>query len=90
MYDKQKIEDLKDAIASMAVEAWRFRLVFESAVKKLGPSEADKYLSKYSWFQRKVNDALSTAEMRFVNLEGAEYIDGLARWRSQESLSFQA
>ena len=73
----QTIDQLKQAIISMAVEAWRFRRTFETAMSKLDAGESQKYLSKFGWFQKKVNDALESAGLRIENLEGMEYIDGL-------------
>ncbi len=74
----QTVDQLKQAIISMAVEAWRFRGTFEKAMRKLDAGESQKYISKFGWFQKKVDDALKTAGLRIENLEGMEYIDGLA------------
>ena len=77
MDGEKRISELTDTIINIAIEAWRFRQVFESAMNKLDPTESRKYLSKYNWFQRKVNDALTTAGLRCIDLEGQEYTEGL-------------
>lgn len=78
MEEQQKeIEELKQSILSMAIEAWRFGRTFENAMQKLSAGEGQKYLSKYNWFMKKMHDALETAGMRYVNLEGKAYSEGL-------------
>ena len=61
----------------MSVEAWRFRKTFEKAMSKLEPEEGQKTISKFNWFMKKMNDALNSAGMRYVNLEGQEFSEGL-------------
>lgn len=71
-------EQLEQAIVDMAVEAWRFRRVFNKAMSKLDAGESTRYLSQFNWFVRKVQEALEKANMRIVNIEGQEYDPGQA------------
>lgn len=72
------IEQLKQSIISMAVEAWRFRRTFEKAMSKVEPEEGQRYLSQFNWFIRKVDEALKQSGMNYVNLEGQVYSEGMA------------
>ena len=78
MGNNATVDQLKQAIISMAVESWRFRRTFETAMSKLDAGESQKYISKFGWFQKKVDEALELSGLRIENLEGMEYIDGLA------------
>ena len=71
-------EQLEQAIIDLAVEAWRFRRVFNKAMSKLDAGECTRYLSQFNWFVRKVHDALEKANMRIVNIEGQAYDPGQA------------
>lgn len=61
------------AIIDMAVEAWRFRRVFDKAMSKLDAGESSRYIGQFNWFIKKVEAALKTAGMRIVNVEGQAY-----------------
>lgn len=69
---------LKQAIIEMAVEAWRFRKVFDKAMSKLGGGESSRYIGQFNWFIKKVEHALHTAGMRIVDAEGQPYDVGMA------------
>ena len=71
-------EDLRQAIISMAVEAWRFRRVFHKAVSKLDSGEGRRYIGQFNWFLKKVDSALETAGLRVVDVEGKLYDIGMA------------
>lgn len=73
-YNNQLIE----SIASVASELFRFERVFAKAVSKLDFDEKNKYLSQYTWFSKKVDKALSIADLRLVNIEGQLYDPGMA------------
>ena len=70
--------DYKKAIIEMAVEAWRFRRVFEKAMSKLEAGERSRYLGQFSWFIKKVESAIKMAGMRIVDVEGQPYDIGMA------------
>ena len=61
----------------IAVEAWRFRRIFSSALSKLDDTEANRYSNQYLYFFRKVESALENADLKIVNVEGKEYDIGL-------------
>lgn len=72
------IEDYKRSIIEMAVEAWRFRRVFDKAMSKLDAGESARYTGQFNWFIKKVEAALKTAGMRIVDIEGQPYDVGMA------------
>ena len=69
---------LKQSIIEMAVEAWRFRRVFDKAMSKLEAGESSRYIGQFNWFIKKVESALKTAGMRIVDVEGQPYDIGMA------------
>lgn len=69
---------MREAIILMAVESWRFSRVFERALMKLDDNERQRYKSQYRWFSKKVDDALSLAGLRIVNVEQHSFAPGIA------------
>jgi molecular chaperone GrpE (heat shock protein) len=76
--DTSNVETLKKAIINMAVEAWRFRRVFEKAMNKLDACESARYINQFSWFIKKVDAALEDAGLRIINVEGQAFDVGMA------------
>lgn len=68
---------LKQSVINIAVEAWRFKRVFISAMGKLDAGDSTKYLSQYNWFDKKVTIALEDAGLRTVNVEGQLFDVGM-------------
>jgi hypothetical protein len=69
---------LQNSILEIAVEAWRFRRVFASAVSKLDVEDSNRYLNQYLYFFKKVESALGNANFKIVNVEGEKYDVGMA------------
>lgn len=69
---------LKANLISIATELFRFERVFEKAVRKLEFSEQAKYQSQFSWFKKKVDQALDDSGIKIVDLEGKLYDPGMA------------
>ena len=76
--EEQNDSLLKQAVIDMAVEAWRFRRVFDKAMSKLEAGESSRYIGQFNWFIKKVEAALKTAGLRIVNVEGRPYDVGMA------------
>jgi hypothetical protein len=74
---KSKIPNLQASIIDIAVEAWRFKHVFSSALSKLEAAESNRFLNQYLYFFKKVESALENAELKIVNVEGKKYDIGL-------------
>ncbi len=72
------IDTLRQSIIDIAIEAWRFKRVFERAMSKLDANESTRYLSQYSWFSKKVDLAIENAGLRTINMEGQCYDVGMA------------
>lgn len=71
-------EALQDSLVSIAVEQWRFSKVFNRILRKLDAGEQRRYASQFSWFTRKVADALEQAGLKIVNIEGEIFSPGIA------------
>lgn len=71
-------ELLTKSIMDMAVEAWRFRRVFELALEKLDAGDRARYRSQFSWFLKKVRAAMENAGLRAVDLQGQPFDVGMA------------
>lgn len=72
------VDQLRQSIVEIAVEAWRFRNVFERAMSRLEAGDGARYMSQYAWFSKKVIAALEAMGLRIVNVEGKEYDVGMA------------
>ena len=72
------VEVMRDAVVSMAVESWRFAKVFDRLLTKLDAGEQNRYKSQYRWFIKKVEEAIETAQLTIVNVEGHPFDPGVA------------
>jgi len=71
-------EALRRSLADIASEAWRLDRVIDKTLLRMDPMDAQRFLGQYRWFRRKVDDALSKADMLLVDLTGQEYSVGMA------------
>lgn len=71
-------EDLKKSLLEIAVESWRFGRLFDRLLTKLDAGEQGRYQGQFRWFQRKLEDSLTVAGMRVVNVEGHPFDTGMA------------
>ena len=69
---------LETTLASLAIESWRLSKSFERLLTKSDPMEQRKYKSKLSWFNKKLNETLEEANLKFINLENQKYDTGAA------------
>ncbi len=77
--DTDRSETLKQSIINIAQEAFRFKNVFQNILNtKIDPFERRRYFSQFSWFFKKVEEALETAGMKIVDLTGEPYDIGMA------------
>ena len=73
-----ELERLRKSIISVASELQRFKGVYFSAIGKLNLEEQKKYISQFSWFDKKVKKALEEAGLRCIDVEGKIYDPGMA------------
>ena len=78
MPENEVIEQYRQSLIEIASEAWRFRRVFGRAVSDLEPSKAEKYMSQYAWFEKRVQSALDKTGLRIENVEGQLFDVGMA------------
>ena len=69
---------MENTLASLAIESWRLSKAFERLLLKSDPMEQRKYKSKLSWFNKKLNEILEEANLKFINLENQKYDTGAA------------
>lgn len=72
------MDQMRDSIADIAVEAWRFQNVFGRMLAKMDPSDARRYANQYQWFYQRVNAAVEKAGLNIVNVEGQPFDAGMA------------
>ena len=72
------IEVLTKSLLDVAVESWRFGRLFDRLLLKLDAGEQGRYRGQFRWFQRKLEDSLTDAGMRIVNVEGHDFDPGMA------------
>ena len=72
------LNDLENAIISMATESWRFSRLFVRLVGKLDAGEANRYVSQLRYFIEKLEEDMNDAGMKLVNVEGQPFDTGMA------------
>ena len=70
--------DLTKSLLDIAVESWRFGRLFDRLLTKIDAGEQGRYRSQFRWFQKKLEDSLTDAGMRLVNVEGHPFDPGMA------------
>lgn len=73
-FEKQAI----DSLITIAVEAWRFKRVFERLLAKADAGETKRYQNQFDWFIRQVEGSLAKAGLKVVNVEGQVFDPGVA------------
>lgn len=73
-----EVDRLIESVTNLVIESWRFSKVFESILLKCDIADQGKYISQYRWFTRKLEENLSAAGMKVVNLEGLDFDSGAA------------
>lgn len=71
-------ETLMKSLLDVAVESWRFGRLFDRLLLKLDAGEQGRYRSQFRWFQRRLEDSLTDAGLRIVNVEGQSFDPGMA------------
>ena len=69
---------MRDALITMAIEAWRFASVFIRMANRLDAGEQNRFRSQYSWFMKKLDESLEQADLHIVNEEGYPFDPGIA------------
>ena len=70
--------DTVQALADIAVEAYRLARVAQKATLRMAPMDAERFAGHYNGFQRRVDAALASAGMQTVDLTGQPYSVGMA------------
>lgn len=65
-------------LLDIAVESWRFGRLVERLLTKLDAGEQGRYRGQFRWFQQKIEDSLTDAGLRIVNIEGHPFDPGMA------------
>ena len=76
--DVSSCPQLEIAIVDIAVEGWRFSRVCERILGRLDAGEAGRYQSQLRFYLKRTEEALATANLRIVNVEGHPYDAGMA------------
>lgn len=71
-------EKIMESVTDIASELFRFKRVFEKAIRKADLEERNKYMSQFGWFQKKVDKALENLDLKIVNVEKQPYDPGMA------------
>ncbi len=71
-------ESLEQTLIEVAVESWRFARVFHRLLEKLDAGEAARYANQVRYFQKRLEDQMEAAGLRFASLDGQPYDIGIA------------
>ena len=69
---------LTKSLLDVAVESWRFGRLFDRLLLRLDAGEQGRYRGQFRWFQRRLEDSLTDAGLRIVNVEGQAFDPGIA------------
>lgn len=69
---------LTKSLLDVAVESWRFGRLFDRLLLGLDAGEQGRYRGQFRWFRRKLEESLTDAGMRMVNIEGHRFDPGMA------------
>ncbi len=72
------LESFEQVLIDLAIENWRLARMFQRVLANLDAGEADRYTGQLRYSQRKTEEALATAGLRLVNLEGQPFDPGMA------------
>lgn len=62
----------------MALESWRFAKVIERLLATLDAGEQRRYSNQFRWFMKKVEEALTEANLHLVDLKNHPFDPGMA------------
>lgn len=65
-------------LIDVVVESWRFSRTFARVLTKLDAGEAGRYQSQLRFYLKRLDEALASAGLKLVNLEGQPYDPGMA------------
>jgi hypothetical protein len=75
---KPSPEALTQSILDISLESWRFGKLFDRLLTKLDAGEQGRYRGQFRWFQKKLEESLSIAQLQVINVEGHPYDTGMA------------
>lgn len=70
--------DIRKSLLNIAVESWRLGRLLSRLLTKLDAGEQGRYRGQFRWFQKKLEESLTDAGMRIVNVEGHAFDPGMA------------
>ncbi len=70
--------EASQALVDLASESWRLAQQVRRAVPAMEPMAAERFMSQFEWYMRKVHAVLDEAGLRAVDLTGEKYTVGLA------------
>jgi hypothetical protein len=76
--DETTIETFEGPLIDVVIESWRFSRTFGRVLSKLDAGEAVRYQSQLRFYLKRLDEALASAGLRIVNLEGQAYDTGMA------------
>jgi len=69
---------LEKVLVEIAVESWRFAKLFQRLLAKLDAGDGSRFVSQYRYYIKRLEEALSQAGLRLVDVEGTAYDAGIA------------
>lgn len=70
-------EDLSKSLLDVVTESWRLSRLFSRVLDRLGSEEQSRYRSQFSWFDKKLENALGQIDLKIVMIEGHPFDTGL-------------
>ncbi len=70
--------DPDDCLLNLALESWKLSKLFARVLSKLETEDKRKYGNKVAYFDKKLDEILSQADLTFFSLQGELYDPGMA------------
>jgi hypothetical protein len=69
---------LEQLLVEIAVESWRFSNLFQRLIAKLDAGDGARFVSQYRYYRKRLEETLTQAGLRVVDVEGMPYDAGIA------------
>ncbi len=76
--NSQEYDNMIASLVTVATEAFRFEGTFAKMLEKLDYDEQKKYVGQYSWFSKRIGNALKNSGIDIVDVKGQKYDPGMA------------
>lgn len=71
-------QEIERSVVDLAIESWRFQKLFARVLAKLDAGESLRFVNQHRYFIKRIEECLTDAGFKLVNIEGQAYEPGAA------------